>query len=56
MMARAAAEGGIEYDKYEAMLTKMETLQLAEGQPVFRQGDVPTSVYLVVAGKLDAEV
>jgi len=56
MMARAAAEGGIEYDKYEDMLSKMQTVQFKEGETVFCQGDQATSVYLVVAGKLDCEV
>ena len=57
MMARAAAAGdGIEYHKYEEMLSKMENMQFQEGETVFCQGDPATSVYLVTAGKFDCEV
>jgi len=57
MMARAAAAGdGLEFDKYEAMLSKMQPLKLSDGATVFNQGDEATSVYVVTAGKLNAEV
>jgi len=57
MMARAAAAGeGVEYHKYESMLSKMETVQYPEGATVFKQGDEATSFYLVMSGKFDCEV
>ena len=54
LMAQAAAKGGgIEYDKYEAMLDQMATIKYAKDECVFRQGDAATSVYLVTNGQLE---
>ena len=54
LMAQAAAKGGgVEYDKYEAMLDQMATIKFAKDECVFRQGDAATSVYLVTNGQLE---
>ena len=54
LMAQAAAQGGgVEYDKYEAMLDQMATIKFAKDECVFRQGDAATSVYLVTNGQLE---
>jgi len=56
MMARAAAAGGgVEYEKYEAMLSEMSPVALHEGGVVFYQGDVPESVYFCIEGALNCE-
>ena len=57
LMAQAAAKGGgVEYDKYEAMLDQMATIKFAKDECVFRQGDAATSVYLVTNGQLEVVI
>jgi CRP-like cAMP-binding protein len=45
----------VEYHLYERMLEQMDQLTIGGGQPVFRQGDAATSVYLVSGGTLQVE-
>jgi len=56
MMAKAAVKGGgVEYDKYEAMIAQMHKVSFQSDDCVFRQGDPATAVYLVTAGTLEVD-
>jgi len=55
-MAKVAERRGepLEIESYQKLTEGAERLHLDRGQPVFRQGDRPTHVYLVEDGELQA--